>query len=219
MGDVAQLVYDKESEIEVGQLYRRTTEGRQRIVESIDVTSDLTIGEGQRRLTFRCMIDRGLPLAEQQKTLQDMLSLGDHAKATYELQDAMMQLPLHELAVKQAQENAQRCGEKNKARLELIKVEIDALRLDAVAIKDRHVAEFRKSGRRGEYRPSGAEQNEINAAMVEIDKLEAEQQRLREEDGGALNGAMTQLAQARQNLALCKEAIAKRRQVLGLPTE
>lgn len=219
MGDVAQLVYEKESEIEIGQLYRRTADGRQRIVESVDVTSDLTIGEGQRRLTFRCMIDRGMTMAEQHKALADMLALGDTAKATYELQDALTQLPLHELAVKQAQENAQTVGRKNKDRLDLIAVEIDALRLDAVAIKDRHLAEFRKSGRRGDYRPSGAELNEINSATVEIDKLEAERKRLQDEDGGALNGAMTQLAQARQNLALCKEAINKRRAVLGLPTE
>lgn len=202
---------------DVRQLYTKTEAGTEEpVITSIDVGFSLTIGD-KRALTFRTMIDRSLPLDEQRQIVRDMLALGDVEKAKYELDDLLAEQVVRETALRHAQDNVKNVSSKYEDRRKQIAALIVGFQAEAGETHQRHERDFRASGRSGNFKPSSAQTQEITGISREIEKLEAERTKMDEDEKGERQNCLTLLASARRDLGTCKEEIAKRRHVLGLP--
>ena len=188
----------------------------------VDVQFITSIGnpnESPRQLTLKTTFFQGTDLATQKQVVRDMLSIADEVRAQYELDDLLGQLGVREKALKRAEEDVGRVSERHAKRREELRVEIDTMKAAAIQAAETHERQFRESGRRGAFKPSEPQQRELMGYGKDIDKLESELRRLADTEESERRDCLTALARGRQDLSVCREEIAKRRHILGLPKE
>lgn len=204
---------------EVRRLFTLNEAGEhEEVITSIDAGVVLAIGEGCQ-LTLRTLIDRAQSTEDQAKTLREMLRLGEVEKATHDLRHFEGLRIVQQRALKHAETNMQNVAADQGKRLGEIEIEEKALQGIRHDTAERQEKEFRVSGRRGRFERSPQQLNELTALDRDLEKLSDERKKINDDIDGNRNGLLEQLKRARLDIKTTEEEIAKRRVILGLPSE
>ena len=165
---------------------------------------------GDRQITVQCFVGSDEPLVSINKKIDRALAVVDRQKARYELED------LYEERHKTAQTLAQ--FEEDLARLDLdFEASQDSLRKQITEVLtasndafDKGYNEYVTSGRRGDYKPTGATKQAMSVAEAQKHQIEQAMQKNANERDQALQQTTISVQRFKQALALADTKIAER---------